>query len=187
VRAMSVPLRNGQADEDAAASAPGAVELEMLYRDQRHALMRFFARYRASPEDALDLTQEAFLRLFGSDALRSGAIAHAEAFLRTIARNLMLNRVKAAMRHKDADHVDISEQIVAGPSEIARLKARDSLAQLDAAMRSMNPKTRDIFMAHRVQGMTYREIAKHFGISTKSVEKQMARALAHVSRLVDLD
>lgn len=175
-----------RSEEAAPQSTGGPRELEMLYRDHRHALMRFFARYRASPDDALDMTQEAFLRLSGSTALQSGLIAHAEAYLRTTARNLLRNRVKAATRHHDADHIDIDNHSIAGPSEIARLEARDGLNQLEAAMRSMKPKTRDIFMAHRLEGMSYGEIATHFGMSVSGVEKQMIKAIAHIDRLVDL-
>lgn len=164
-----------------------AVELEMLYRDQRQALMRFFARYRASPEEALDLTQETFLQLSKSKALLSGEINHPTAYLRTIARNLLRNKAKAAMRHCERAHIDIDDHPVAAASEVTRLEARDSLSRLEAAMHSMKPKTREIFMAHRLDGMSYAAIALQIGMSVSGVEKQMSRALAHIDRLLDLD
>jgi RNA polymerase sigma factor (sigma-70 family) len=167
--------------------AHAALELEMLYRDRRHDLTRFFARYRASPDDARDLTQEAFLRLSDSQVLRPGRIQHAEAYLRTIARNLLRNRAKAAVRHSDHAHVDIDDQSIAGASEIARLEARDSLNRLEAAMRAMKPKTRRIYMAHRLDGLSYAEIALEFGMSVSGVEKAISRALVVIDRHVVRD
>lgn len=164
-----------------------AVEVEMLYRDQRQALMRFFARYRASPDDALDLTQETFLQLAKSEALHAGEIRHPIAYLRTIARNLLRNKAQTAMRHSEPAHVDIDDHPVVAASEVTRLEARDSLVRLEAAMRSMKPKTREIFMAHRLDGMSYAAIASQIGMSVSGVEKQMSRALAHIDRLLDLD
>lgn len=162
--------------------AHASLELEMLYRDKRHDLMRFFARYRASADDARDLTQEAFMRLSDSEALRSGVLRHAEAYLRTIARNLLRNRATTAYRHSDNAHVDIDDHPVMAASEIARLEARDSLNRLEAAMGAMKPKTRRIFMSHRLDGMSYAEIAEEVGMSVSGVEKQMSRALVIIDR-----
>ena len=49
-------------------------------------------------------------------------------------------------------------------------------------MRSMKPKTREIFMAHRLDGLTYAQIAERTGLSIKGVEKQMSRAMAQLLR-----
>ncbi|MDQ2763539.1 MAG: RNA polymerase sigma factor [Pseudomonadota bacterium] len=154
----------------------------MLYRDQRHALMRFFARYRATPDDAHDLVQETFLRLSDSNATKTGLTGPPEAYLRTIARNLLRNRAKAARRHSDALHEDITDQPVPAACEVRRLEARDSLQRLEAVMMKLKPKTREIFMAHRLDGLTYKEIAEITGLSVKGVEKQMHKALVHIDR-----
>ena len=180
VTGTPAPLPDPESVSSDSARAP--VELEMLYRDQRHILMRFFARYRASPDDARDLVQETFLRLSSSDALKGGLIAQPEAYLRTIARNLLRNRAKLAIRHCDAAHVDIADQPVPAACEVKRLEARDGLARLEAAMRKLKPKTREIFMAHRLDGLSYREIAAVTGLSVKGVEKQMHKALVHIDR-----
>jgi len=165
--------------------APAA--LERLYHDQHRAVLRLFTRSRVSSDDAHDLTQEAFLRLSTSDALAAGVIGNAEAYLRMIARNLLRNRAKAAARHGDVAHDGHPDAFVPAPCEVSRLEARDSLNRLEAVIRAMKPKTREIFMAHRLDGMSYTEISQRTGLSVSGVEKQMIKALAYINRHLDLD
>jgi RNA polymerase sigma-70 factor (ECF subfamily) len=49
-------------------------------------------------------------------------------------------------------------------------------------MMRLRPKTREIFMAHRVEGLSYSEIAERTGLSVKGVEKQMGKALVQLDR-----
>ena len=95
----SGPSRAGKKDDPPAAGPSGAVELELLYRNEQHALVRFFTRYRASREDAHDLVQETFLRLARVDLDGPGRLLRPAAYLRQIARNLLRDRVRSAQRH----------------------------------------------------------------------------------------
>ena len=51
-------------------------------------------------------------------------------------------------------------------------------------MMRLRPRTREIFMAHRIDGMTYAEIAERTGLTVKGVEKQMSKALAQLDRML---
>ncbi|MDH7976000.1 sigma-70 family RNA polymerase sigma factor [Sphingomonas sp. AR_OL41] len=171
-------------DEQPPAAGPGSVKLDVLFRDQHHALVRFFTRYRASSDDARDLAQEAFLRFTDADRRAPGTVARPEAFLRQIARNLLRNRARSAVRRHDKDHCQADKEELAAPDEIRRLEARDGLARLEAALHRLKPRTREIFLAHRLDGMSYAEIAEVTGMSIKGVEKQMSKAIAHIDRWV---
>ena len=163
---------------------PTTMELDVLYRNEQHALVRFFTRYRASPEDARDLVQEAFLRLSRIDLRRSGSISRPAEYLRQIARNLLKDRAKAARRHARDAHVNADDCDLVGVDELARLEARDSLVRLESAIKSLKPKTREIFMAHRLEGLSYAEIAARTGLSVSGVEKQLGRAVDQIDRLM---
>lgn len=43
-------------------------------------------------------------------------------------------------------------------------------------LEELSPRTRDVFLQHRLEGRTYREIAAPLGISISAVEKHIARA-----------
>ena len=59
------------------------------------------------------------------------------------------------------------------------------LNRLEAAILRLSPRTRDIFVAHRVHGMSYAEIAERTGLSRKRVEKHMAKAIVQIGRMMD--
>lgn len=159
-------------------------QLDSLYRSERPSLVRMFARNQASAEDADDLAQEAFLRLAGA---QNGAsqIAKPIWYLRQISRNLLKDRAKAGYRLVDpTDNVEL-EQTILDSDELARLEARDSLRRIEAAMHRLKPRTREIFLAHRLDGMSYGEIAERTGMSVKGVEKQMSKAIAALGRAME--
>jgi len=165
--------------DDGTASPLG---LEMIYRNERHALVRFITRYRSNPEDAGDVAQEAFLRLAQSEQTRSQPIERPAAFLRQVARNLLRDRAKSAAGRGERMHVPFDEDAISVSNEVSRLEARDSLARIEAVMRRMKPRTREIFMAHRLDGLSYGEIAERTGMSVSGVEKQMAKAMTMLLR-----
>lgn len=162
-------------DPDDGSSNP--LGIEMIYRNERHALVRFITRYRSNPEDAGDVAQEVFLRVAQSEHGRSEPIASPRAFLRQVARNLLRDRAKSAAGRGELLHVPFEEDAISVANEVSRLEARDSLARVEAVMRRMKPKTREIFMAHRLDGLSYNEIAERTGMSVSGVEKQMAKAM----------
>ena len=51
----------------------------------------------------------------------------------------------------------------------------------------LNPKTREIFLAKRLDGMSYAEISQRTGLSVKGIEKHMNKALKLLDRARDRD
>lgn len=173
--------------DEAESAATSALGIEMIYRNERHALVRFITRYRSNPEDAGDVAQEAFLRLAQSERERADPILQPRAFLWQVARNLMRNQAKSAARRGEHLHVAYDDEAVSDADELARLEARDGLARIEAVMRRMKPRTREIFMAVRLDGMSYLEIAERTGMTVSGVEKQMAKAMAMLLKHAERD
>jgi RNA polymerase sigma factor (sigma-70 family) len=157
--------------------------LNDLYQTQAPRLLRYFAR-RADSQDAGDLVQESFARLADASAATNRTIEQPEAYLNRIATNLLRNRAKTALQRSLAQHVPVDEDSLPGPDMIAALEARDLLNRLQTALMRLSPKTRDIFLAHRVDGVSYSDIAKRMGLSVKGVEWHMTKAIAHLDRVL---
>lgn len=158
------------------------IGLGELHRIHCGRLFRFFARHGAR-QDAADLVQESFARLAGARAKRGTPIERPEAYLSTIASNLLRDRAKITLRCPLAWHVPIDEVPVAGHDPIAALEARDQLKRLQASLVRLSPKTRLIFLAHRRDGVSYKDIANQTGLSVKAIERRMSKAIAHIDRV----
>jgi RNA polymerase sigma-70 factor (ECF subfamily) len=171
--------------ESSGAADPGQA-LDTLYRAQRPSLLRFFTRSRASPADAEDLTQEAFLRLARAGSA-GAAVAQPGAYLRQIGRNLVRDSARASATRLVSIDSDATDTAISEEDELCRLEARDSLRRIEAAMLRLKPRTREIFLAHRLDGMSYAQIAEQTGLSVKGVEKQMTKAIAQIRRAMDRD
>ena len=162
----------------------GGIWLEALYRKEAPRLLRSLARRVASKEDARDLVQESFARLAHLAGSQLRRLAEPEAYLGAVARNLMRDRAREAARQGAHLHIVPDAEAVPAHDQQRQLEDRDMLNRLEAAINRLKPKTRDIFVAHRVHGLSYAEIAKRTGLTTKGVEKQMAKAIAQIGRLM---
>lgn len=58
--------------------------------------------------------------------------------------------------------------------------------RLRRAFAKLPPVTREVFRLHRVEGLTYAEIAARLGITAEAVERHVADALYELARRVDL-
>ena len=56
------------------------------------------------------------------------------------------------------------------------------LARLERAMATMDRRTREIFLAHRLDALSYDQIAARTGLTIQEVEQHIARAIFHLDR-----
>lgn len=158
-------------------------QLDALFRRQSPALLRFLTR-RTGRDEAQDLAQEAFLRL--TRAAGGRTLNQPEAYLARIARNLLRDRAKSVSGYRERTHDVLEPEHHAandGDPHLA-LEARQLLQRHEAAILTLKPKTREIYLRHRLDGQTYAEIGAAFGIGVSAVEKHMMRAIAQVDRVL---
>ncbi len=163
-----------------------AIRLDSLYREESPRLIRSIAAKTSSREDARELVHEIFCRLVRVRD-RAAQLERPRAYLSRMATNLLRDRAKSASRKMQRNQVPVDEANLTATDQVRLLETRDMLRRVEAAMLMLRPKTREIFMAHRIDGLTYGEIAERFGLSVKGVEKQMSKAIAKLDRLLDRD
>jgi RNA polymerase sigma-70 factor (ECF subfamily) len=158
--------------------------VKQLYHEHKLSLVRQLTRKTGSRELALDLANETFLRLLRMAPGKVGGIEQPEAFLRQVSTNLLRDWARTkALKEKSQAAIEI--QSLRQLDQVAVLESRDMLRRLEQAIAKLKPKTRDIFLAHRIHGFSYAEIAERTGLSIKGVEKQMGKAIAKIDRLLD--
>ncbi|MGC4252321.1 MAG: sigma-70 family RNA polymerase sigma factor [Sphingobium sp.] len=148
-------------------------------------LRRRVRRFAGHDSHAEDLLQEALARLEVASATQE--IANREAFVMRAARNIAVDesRKAAVRRGTGIDVLSLSHLADDCPLPDEVMIARERLALVTEAITHMPERTRNIFLMHRLDEMTYREIAAAIGISVSAVEKHIARAVMTLMTLRD--
>jgi RNA polymerase sigma-70 factor (ECF subfamily) len=159
-------------------------QLEAVYRTEAPRLLRLLKRRIWIEDDRNDIVQEAFTRLAES---KSGAASqNPGAYLQGIVRHLLADRVRRwarARAHATAD-VAIGPESP-GPdtaAEISQMRER-----YRAAVDTLPPKTREVYMLHRAEELEYKRIAERLGISVRTVEWHVAQAIIRISKSISAD
>lgn len=163
-------------EDESAPIAPGsATAFATFYHTQEARLFRYF-RWKVGSEAAHDLVQEAFTRLFRSGAY--GQVENPEAYLMRTAHNLLIERARAWHRkHRMLRPLDEARDTSVEPEQHGQIEAAELRRALRKALLTMPRRTRRIFLMHRLRDHTYAQIAEKLGLSTKTVEKHIGRAL----------
>lgn len=160
--------------------------LEEFDRRFRLPLLAYFGRRVSSAVEAEDLTQDVFERLLRS--LGTGPIRNAEALVFHIAANLLRDHARRARRHGVEEPLpveavaDLPDSLTVDLSPERVVLAERTLAEVLALLNGLAPRTRAMFFLYRLENLKIREIAEQYGISPSAVEKQVAKALLHLTR-----
>lgn len=166
-----------------AVASDSSIDIAGLFREHNAALLRFAAAKLGSEQEARDVAQEAYVRLLQLD--RPETISYLRAFLFKIASNLAMDRLRARRRMPSA-HTTMDEDLVAFDLSPERQCAgQQMVAVLKCALLELPTKCREIFVLHRVEGLSRSEIAVRMGLGERMVRLYMARALEHVRLRLD--
>jgi RNA polymerase sigma-70 factor (ECF subfamily) len=130
--------------------------------------------------DADDLVQEAWLRLACYE--RRQTVDEPEAFLMRAALNLSIDDYRNSRNRGEQVMLDEIEIADAMPTAESILLARERIARLSESLADLDARTRRIFLSHRVDGMSYGEIAREHRLSVSAVEKHIAKASLLLTR-----
>jgi RNA polymerase sigma-70 factor (ECF subfamily) len=169
----------GPFDECASASP----DFDLLYRSHAPALRRRIRARVNSQEEANDLVQDAFARLLGARSLSSER-DHG-AFLNTIVRNLLIDRSRRLLSRSPHIPIGPSEEIAVSPDQHQAIEVEQMRKRYSELVQSLPPRTREVFLLHRIEGHCYKEIAARLDISVRTVEWHVAQAIVRIAKGLD--
>jgi RNA polymerase sigma factor (sigma-70 family) len=148
----------------------------------RDPLMLYFQRRVTSPEDAEELVQEVFIRIFRRPDF--DRIDNLEAFVFITAANILKDHYRYKSRHGGSGGRPLDGVIVASnepnPSQV--VEDRDDIGVLMRAIGELPPKCRAVFVLFRFEEVPQAEIARRLGITVSMVEKHIAAALIDLKK-----
>jgi RNA polymerase sigma-70 factor, ECF subfamily len=127
-------------------------------------------------EEAYDVTQEAFTRLWAqrSKWRPTGSLT---AWLLRVARNVVINDRKK-WRHRTRWESNASREDARGPrTPLQDTEAGEVKAALQQAIDSLPPRRREVFLLFHMQDLSHREIGEILGIRPQTVANHLHDAV----------
>jgi RNA polymerase sigma factor (sigma-70 family) len=161
---------------------------EAIDRDKTR-LRNFIRRRVADPSDAEDILQEVFYELVETYRLMK-PIEQVGAWLFRVARN----RITDLLRKKKPE-ASTNDPVVAEEEEFLTLEdllpSRDAgpeaayartvlLAELEDALEELPEEQRDVFLAHEVEGRSFKDLAAETGLSVNTLLSRKHYAVIHL-------
>lgn len=157
---------------------------EQLFRNEFKGLCFFALRYVREMETAKEIVQDTFISLWekrGSIDMEKSV----KSYLTTSIKNKCYNYLRNSKKFNNDLLIDevpdgefsceINEPLIEN-----ELKAR-----ISSAIEELPVKCREVFLLSRYENLKYYEIAIKLGISVKTVETQMSKALQHMRLRLD--
>jgi len=145
---------------------------ERLFRDFFPPLMAFARKILGDEDDAREVVHQVFINLWEKRA-EVDLSSSLKSYLFTSVHNRSLNVIRDRKKFS-------SEEVpeVAGEWDVsAQIESMELEEKIRESIASLPEKCREIFELNRFSGLKYSEIASQLGISVKTVENQMTKAL----------
>lgn len=176
------PLPSSADQDGASGSRAHFLKVFLSQRPQMEALVSRRVGCRAT---AADLVQDLFVRFWRRPLVQ---VEELNTYLLRCASNIAIDHLR-----NEGTRARVSEECMSQPQDViddqphAALQAKNDLRYVEAALRGLPEKTRQIFLLNRIHGRKYAEIAKVMGLSQSAVEKHMMRALQACKASLDHD
>jgi RNA polymerase sigma factor (sigma-70 family) len=173
--------------------------ISQVVNQERSRLFNFIRRRVPDPRDAEDILQEVFYELVEANRLLM-PIDHITGWLFRVARNRMIDLFRkkkpvlfsdAAIAGEAADEDEMLHFEDSLPSPEAGPDATYArgvlLAAFDLAIGELPPEQREVFVAHEIEGLSFKEIAARTGVGINTLLSRKRYAVLHLrERLQDI-
>ena len=148
---------------------------EQLFRAWYARLARYASSLTGGADAAEDVVQDVLVAVWSRRETLPDAGA-VPSYLHRAVRNRALNHLRQQRTRGRWLATQDPDPALPPVAESALIGA-DAARRVEAALRALAPRSREIFLLSRDQGLTYPAIALTLGISVKTVETLMSRAL----------
>src|SRR5918996_3987094 len=139
-------------------------------------------------EEAEDLTQEIFLKVFRSLSTFDRR-ANFQTWLISVSRNYCIDRYRSGRRDREvfAREVDASTVQAEAPgiNAHARVELQDRVAMLREALRALSPPLRTAVLLRDIHELSYQEIADQLGVAEGTVKSRINRGRTELAKQIE--
>lgn len=149
-----------------------------IYERYSKRLYGFVLRYIKQNEDAEEIVQEVFVKIWESRN-KIDAFSSFESFLFTIAYNTTISLLRKRTNEKKyLEHLKSLQQPNNSSDLIDEIHFNKLNDRVQSLLNELTPRQKEIFQLSREEGLTHDEIAKKLDISVNTVKKHMGNTLS---------
>jgi len=145
---------------------------EELFRKFFPALMTFARKFLPGEDDAREVVHKVFINLWEKRASLDTSTS-LKSYLFKSVHNRSLNVIRDRKKFVGNEVPDVASEI----DVEAQMDAMELEDRIMKVIEGLPEKCKEIFEMSRFEGLKYNEIADKLGISVKTVENQMSKAL----------
>lgn len=156
---------------------------------ERPRLLNFIRRRISDPLDAEDIVQEVFYELVEANRLLM-PVEHLTGWLFRVARNRIIDLFRkrkpesfsdAAVDDGDGEMLRLEDLLPSPEVGPEALYARSLLLEeLEAAIEELPEEQREVFVAHELEGLSFREMADESGVNMNTLLSRKRYAVLHL-------
>jgi RNA polymerase sigma factor (sigma-70 family) len=171
------------------AMAERDLRVSEIVAEQRTRLRNFIRRRVPDPSDAEDIVQEVFYELVEANRLLM-PIEHVTGWLYRVARNRIIDLFRkkkperfsdATIENEDGEIMQVEDLLPspdAGPEELYMRSVL--LDELELAIEALPEEQREVFIAHEIDGRSFKEMSAETGISMSTLLSRKRYAILHL-------
>jgi RNA polymerase sigma-70 factor (ECF subfamily) len=154
-------------------------------------------RFAGSADDAQDLTQEVFIKVYKTVSSFDGEKASFNTWVTTVTRNLLVDHFRKTRNDRATDSIDaaqgadedgptLADRLASDGSENPQrhVESRERREMVQRALQQISPDLREAVILRDLQDMDYREIAQVLKVPEGTVKSRINRGRAELARLL---
>lgn len=162
------------------------LDIEQLFRDYYEPLHRYAFTIVSNADDAEDVVQQAFAKLWEKRETIS-IKSYPKAYLYRIVYNESIDHLRKKdslqKKQKDLSHLPEAES----PNYFSAEEQKEIEKKINDVLNRLPPQCRTVFVKCRAEQKKHAEIAAELGISIKTVQAHMVKALKLIRETVGVN
>lgn len=176
--------------------AGDATAWEEIVQRYHRRIYNICYRFSGSADDAQDLTQEVFIKMYRTLNSFDSAKGAFMTWVTTVTRNLLVDHFRKGKQDRLTDSIDtvssehedampLSDQIEdLGPRPDARVQSLEARDTVHVALQKLSPELREAVILRDLQDMDYRDIAMALKVPEGTVKSRINRGRVELARLL---
>jgi len=176
--------------------AGDAAAWQEIVQNYNRRIYNICYRFSGSSDDAADLTQEVFIKIYRTLSTFDGSRAAFMTWVTTVTRNLLVDHFRKGKYDRVTDSLDatpgnqedglsIAEQLEdqrSSPEQ--RVQSQETQKVVQAALQKLSPELREAVILRDLQDMDYKEIAIVLKVPEGTVKSRINRGRTELARLL---